>query len=414
MTRVNQLARPLTLTILVALTLLAGCQTAPPSAPPLTFGQEQAFLASHNVPLVVLKDPQAQAQVLIAPQLQGRVLTSTAGGPQGDSFGWVNCDYIVSGKNSPQFNPFGGEDRLWLGPEGGQFGLYFPPGAPFAIDRWFTPAALNEEPWELAEQSDTHAVVQKTMQVTNHSGTVFDVAIDRRIELLDHAKIRQLLGVDLSGPVKAVAYQSVNTMTNTGEQPWNKDSGLLSIWILGMYKHSPRTTVVVPFQQGPDDQLGPVVNDAYFGTLPTDRLAINDGFVYFRADGQRRSKIGLSYQRAKNRLGSYDPTRSLLTVVQYNKPVQPEPYVNSMWQLQKEPYAGDVVNAYNDGPLANGDILGPFYELESSSPAAALAPGTSIRHVHQTFHFQGPLPLLDKIAQATLGVGLQQIENALP
>ena len=45
--------------------------------------------------------------------------------------------------------------------------------------------------------------------------------------------------------------------------------------------------------------------------------------------------------------------------------------------------------------------------------AAALAPGESLTHVHQTFHFQGPRAELDTIAQATLGISLERIVTAL-
>ena len=75
---------------------------------------------------------------------------------------------------------------------------------------------------------------------------------------------------------------------------------------------------------------------------------------------------------------------------------------------QDKPYGGDVVNSYNDGPLGPGEPpLGPFYEIESSSPAATLQPGARLRHVHRTFHFEGPEAELDAIARATLGVGLR-------
>jgi hypothetical protein len=84
-----------------------------------------------------------------------------------------------------------------------------------------------------------------------------------------------------------------------------------------------------------------------------------------------------------------------------------------MWEIQDEPYAGDVVNSYNDGPPEPGaKPLGPFYEIETSSAAAALAPGESLTHVHQTFHFQGPESELDTIALATLGVSLESITAA--
>jgi hypothetical protein len=104
----------------------------------------------------------------------------------------------------------------------------------------------------------------------------------------------------------------------------------------------------------------------------------------------------------------------VLTVVQYNKPAGVADYVNSMWQIQDQPYRGDVVNSYNDGPTSpGGKPLGPFYELETSSPAAVLAPGESILHTHRTYHFAGSAVQLDPIAQATLGVTIAQIRAAL-
>jgi len=73
-------------------------------------------------------------------------------------------------------------------------------------------------------------------------------------------------------------------------------------------------------------------------------------------------------------------------------------YVNSMWELQDEPFSGDTVNAYNDGPPEPGAApLGPFYELETSSPALALEPGKSGEHVSETYHFQGERAELDRV-----------------
>jgi len=73
------------------------------------------------------------------------------------------------------------------------------------------------------------------------------------------------------------------------------------------------------------------------------------------------------------------------------------------------------VNAYNDGPPSPGaKPLGPFYELETSSPAAALAPGQGLTHTHRTFHFEGPEADLDALARQLLGTGLDAIRGALP
>jgi len=65
-------------------------------------------------------------------------------------------------------------------------------------------------------------------------------------------------------------------------------------------------------------------------------------------------------------------------------------------------------------PSPGAKPLGPFYELESSSPAAALAPGATAAHVHRTLHLAGPEKDLDPIARALLGVSLEEITKALP
>ena len=82
-------------------------------------------------------------------------------------------------------------------------------------------------------------------------------------------------------------------------------------------------------------------------------------------------------------------------------------YVNSMWKLQDAPFSGDVLNSYNDDGK-----LGKFYELESSSPALALKPGASATHRQQTIHLQGSEKELDAIAEAALGVHLEDIRDA--
>ncbi len=182
-----------------------------------------------------------------------------------------------------------------------------------------------------------------------------------------------------------------------------------------MFNPSPKTTIVIPFKEGTENQLGPVVNDAYFGKVPEDRLVVKDDVLFFSADGTYRSKIGLSPQRAMKVAGSYDAANRVLTVVQYDKPEGAMDYVNSMWELQEKPFKGDVVNSYNDGPASPGaKPMGPFYELETSSPAAALTPGGSLVHTHRTFHFVGEESQLDVIAKATLGVGIAEIKSALP
>ena len=402
--------------LVIALTcvgILAGCAGAGEERKMAgnTFGDDIKFLKKHT-DVVLLSDASGDSQVAVLPKMQGRVMTSSADGAGGLSYGWINRELVSSGEFVEHINVFGGEDRFWIGPEGGQFSIFFKGGVPFDLEHWFTPAPIDTEPFELVSTSKNRAMLKKDIRLENYSGTVFNVTVNREVRVLGKDEAVNELGIKPANKVKMVAFESTNKMTNTGSEAWKKETGLLSIWILGMFNPSPKTTIVVPFNKGPESELGVAVNDSYFGKVPSDRLVVRDDVLFFSGDGQYRSKIGLAPQRAKPVLGSYDAVNKVLTIVQYNKPTGVTGYVNSMWELQDEPYKGDTVNSYNDGPAQPGaKPMGPFYELETSSMAAALDPGEKISHVHRTFHLQGSEADLDPIARSLLGVTIDEIQS---
>ncbi len=401
------------LVILAVILIMAGCKQEEIKMKEGTFGNDLEFLKKYT-DVFVLSDKSGESQVAVIPKYQGRIMTSTAEGTKGLSYGWLNRELIASSKFAEHINVFGGEDRFWLGPEGGQFSIFFKKDVPFDLKHWFTPAPIDTESFELVSKSDNRVVLKKDMRLENYSGTVFDLRVDRQIRILEKHEAVKALGITPADTIKMVAFESNNKITNTGEKSWEKQTGLLSIWILGMFNPSPATTVVVPFHPGSETELGSIVNDAYFGKVPADRLVVKEDVLFFSGDGQCRSKIGLSPQRAMSVLGSYDAINKVLTIIQYNKLPGAIDYVNSMWQLQEHPYKGDVVNSYNDGPAEpGGKPLGPFYELETSSPAAALKPGESITHIHRTFHLQGPESELNAVAKAILTVSVDEIKSAL-
>lgn len=399
----SNMKNPLPLLSIPALLMTTSLGSAAPAA---TFGDDLKFLRQHTG-VVLLEDPAGGARVAVVPAWQGRVMTSSAHGDAGDSFGWVNRELIASGKVQPHINVFGGEDRFWLGPEGGQFSIFFAKGVPFDLANWFTPASLDTEPFAVVKQSTDSVLCRRDIKLTNYSGTRFELAVDREVRLVPAAQAVASVGGKLSAGVRAVAFETVNTIKNTGAAAWTKDTGLLSIWILGMFNASGESTIVVPFKQGADAKLGPIVNDNYFGKVPSDRLVVKEGVLFFRGDARFRSKFGLSPRRSKDVLGSYDAANRTLTIVKFTLPKGATDYVNSMWELQKEPFSGDAVNSYNDDGK-----LGKFFELESSSPALALKPGAAATHRHQTIHLQGDEKDLDAIAQATLGVPIDSIRKA--
>ena len=148
-----------------------------------------AALVQKRFPAVVLADPATGAKVLVAPSLQGRVLTSAPGGPDAPSCGWINHELLASGELQPHINAYGGEDRLWLGPEGGQYGLYFAPGVPYDFAHWQTPALLDTEPFDVVTRAPDAIVLRKDAEVVNHAGTKFPVRLDRTVRLLGAAEI---------------------------------------------------------------------------------------------------------------------------------------------------------------------------------------------------------------------------------
>lgn len=378
-----------------------------------TFGYDLKFIRQRKTP-ILLYDENFKGMVLLSSDYQGRVLTSTADGLNGYSFGWINYDLIGSGEHTAHMNAFGGEDRIWLGPEGGQFSLYFKSGAPFVFDQWQVPYGFDSESFEIVSIGSNEVSFFKKLNLTNYSNTQLDIAISRQIKLVSPAAFLYEHGLQITDDIKSVGFESQNILRNSGQAEWNTTTGMPSIWILGMFKPSPSATVVIPYKGGPEATMGPLITDDYFGKVPGDRLKMDPNVFYFKADGRLRTKIGINTFRAKPVCGSFDEERNTLTIVEFTLPGQPADYVNSQWKIQEKPFAGDVVNAYNDGPMENGTQLGPFYEIESSSPAAKLKPGETLNHKHLTIHFIGKESSLDAISRKILGVGLNEIRNAFP
>ena len=363
---------------------------------------DKQFLEQH---LEVVELSNGSRKVLLTPNYQGRVMTSTSGGDEGYSYGWLNYKLIESGEFLPHCNNFGGEDRFWLGPEGGQYSIFFPNGSDFGFDDWQAPAVIDTETWETVGKSAEKALFRKETALQNYAGTTLKCRLDREVTLLDDAEAHAELGSELPAGLSVVAFRSVNKLTNTGDFDWNRESGMLSIWVLGQFIPSDSNTIIIPFRPS----VAAKINDAYFGKIEDNRLKTEGNALYFKGDGRKRGKIGTPPEMTIPVCGAFDRENGTLTVVTFSFDALKTDYVNSMWEHQAEPFKGDVINSYNDGPLDDGSIMGPFYEIESSSAASALAPGETLAHTHTTVHFKGSFDELNAVAQSVLGVDLSRI-----
>lgn len=348
------------------------------------------------------------AKVLVTADYQARVMTSTATGDTGNSYGWLNYALIEKNETKPGFNAFGGEERFWIGPEGGQYSFYFKKEDDFSIDKWLVPAFIDTEPYEVENTSEQSISFKHQASLVNKSGTAFDISVKRTINLLNKTSLGAALGTEIPAALKYVAYQTDNQITNTGKQGWKKETGLMSVWLLGMFTPSEETVAIIPFKAHKDARN--YITDNYFGKIPEDRLIVKDSVMLLRCDGKHRSKLGVAPEIAKPVAASFDFSKNILTMIVYEIDSKGD-YVNAKWEQQQEPYKGDAVNAYNDGPLATGSQLGPFYELESSSPARALQPGETLQYKQVTCHFEGDFNSLNQLSEKLLGISLTDVKT---
>ncbi|WP_299537515.1 DUF6786 family protein [Ulvibacterium sp.] len=378
-----------------------------------SYESDVSFLREY-MEIIELSDANGSGRVAVSPVLQGRVMTSTTKSEDGQSFGWLNYQLIQSGEVKEHFNPVGGEERFWLGPEGGQFSIYFKPGTSFEFKNWYVPKELDTEPFEVTEKSGNQVSFKKRMSLLNYSGNTFDLTIDRTVRLINKDKVANVFGFTLEEGIEMVGFETENKLTNVGDSAWNEKTGMLSIWILSMLNPSENTYVILPFKKGSESDLDKVLTDYRFSgdQIPTDRLSIleDKGVVLFKADGQNRGKIGISQRRALPMAASYDAKNAVLTLAYFSLPKEERGYVNSLWEFQDKPFAGDAVNSYNDGPLEDGTQLGPFYEIESSSPAAELGKNESLIHIHGTIHLQAEKDKLEKITKELFDLRLSEIK----
>ncbi len=371
-----------------------------------TYGYDLELMKKYTSPIELTN---GKSRVLISPEYQGRVMTSAANGEESISFGWINHELIASGEVLKQINPVGGEERFWLGPEGGQYSIFFKNGSNFDFEDWATPACIDTEPFNLVNSDQNSASFAKSIQLTNYSNFFFNFDVNRRITLIPGNEIKNQLNIKINAEINSVAYETENKLINTGDKEWKKESGLLSIWLLGMFIPSDEVTIIVPYKT--DVESDYIVKDDYFGKIPDNRLKIKNGLIYLKGDGKERGKIGIPPQRALPVIGSYDAVNKALTILKCEVPEGVIDYVNSAWEQQEFPYKGDAINSYNDGPLEDGSQMGPFYELETSSPALALKPGESATYKQTTIHFTGNEDYLDEISRQIFGVSLNEIKS---
>ena len=270
--------------------LVAGCKSG--SGGVLDVDEVTNLLETH-ADIVTLSATEesagGQGVVVISPQLQGRIMTMSLGPVS--STGYVPAKTIMEGEVHPHMNNFGGLDRFWIGPEAGSYGIYFPPGAEFTRDTWQVPSDFDTGPFPVTSQDATRVVMERDMEVQNFLRVIFNVRVRREVGIIEASSLSNEIGVALPDDVHYVGCYSANQMTNIGTTTWDSATGLIGIWILGMFNPGTNCVVIAPFDP---TVSGPVFNDEYFGKVSEaspDRLQVVDDAVGCKADAASEGKI---------------------------------------------------------------------------------------------------------------------------
>jgi hypothetical protein len=375
-----------------------------------SFAYDLNYLSGKDDRLTVLSGNGGKSQIIVSPKYQAKVFTATAEGLSGNSLGYINYRVLDAGVIDEHMNGYGGENRFWLGPEGGKFSIFFEQGKAQVYDNWHTPKAIDIEPWDVTSVNSKNVAFRKDMEVVNYPGNSLKLRAERYISLVEEPEIKSGLGIEIPSGVSTVAYATDNRVMNLNDFEWTAETGTVCIWILDMFHTSPEAVTIVPFHEGGVAGAGKIVTSDYFGEIPPDRLKIKDKIIYLKTDGKYRSKLGLNGRRTTAMAGNYDPASKRLTVITYDVD-RDAVYLNQEWDPAKDPLKGDAMNAYNDGPLEDGSIMGPFLELESVSPATFLKPAASMSHRHTVYHFIGEEKELNPITEKLFGISTGEIKT---
>ena len=229
-----------------------------------SFEEDLKFLRGHFETLVL--DNAEGARVAVVPALQARTMISAADGDAGRNHGFIKYDAFGRDELDPQINLYGGEDRIWISPEGGQFSVFFDPDVEMTFANWRTPPFLDTIPWDVTDKDDQSITMEQSAALKNMSGYTFDICLTRKVVLLNKASVAGHLDAEL-GSLKVVGHESHNQLTNTGSAKWQQETGLIGLWSLCMSKPSEAASLIIPFRKGDISALGQIVEAGYFGEL---------------------------------------------------------------------------------------------------------------------------------------------------
>lgn len=304
---------------------------------------------------------QLGGRVAVCPEWNGRVLTSTCDGLDGNSFGYVNVQAI----DAEDFENFGGEDLWTISP----------------IDLSFTVESIKEN----------KTVLQRTLRMADANGKSVEFHLSRSISLLSRPKIGTAFGDAVADSLKqedvsVVAFRSENTIQS-------QEKVSVASRQRSMSNACPHTFIVVPT---PPENFMPKplpIDIDYLGGSPHGRIRHISGALLIRADGHGRCQATIPFSAVPPVFGAVELRSGTLTLWTFDVPEKSE--------------EEDVIRIYNHGqPRTGGSDWSTYYEINNFSVVRELLPGNALSYCQCTLHLNAGNDILGGLVGQIFDVSL--------
>jgi len=319
-----------------------------------------------KTPVIELYD-QLGGRVVVCPEWNGRVFTSTNGGLGGESFGSINVRAI----DAERYEDFGGEDQWTLSP----------------LIYSYTIESVKEN----------RTVLQRMLQMADANGKPGEFQLTRSISLLNRHQSGEIFGDAVAealqqGDVSVVGFCTENIIRT-------QEPACVASRLRGMFNASPHTAVIVP---APPMSFAPepfTVNVDYLGGAPHGRLRYLSKTLLIRADGQGRCQVTMPYSTSPPIFGAIERRSGTLTLWTFDLP-------------NDDPEERDVLRVYNPGRSEGGELdWARYYEINCFSAARKLQPEGLLTYWQCTLHLNADNAILDNLTRQIFGVSLGDVSR---
>ncbi|ATL47706.1 hypothetical protein COR50_11305 [Chitinophaga caeni] len=364
------------------------------------------YLGQH-VPIIQLRDSTGDAGIALAPKWNARVLTSSLL-QGGDSYGWLHFDLVAQLMPQSYNSNWGGEDQvnLLFQKIPGDTGVH-------SLDNLhgFEATGLDTASFRLIHQSKSEISLEKTLNFLQDDSIATALKLKRNLRIIARRDVSNFLGIDIPRAVKAVAFESENILTNTGEHRWDTAHGSISMRVKGMFPIDSPMVALIPLNKKFKSLKEVESLIKWDGdTFPGCRL-INNRILAFPLGDSLASRIQVPFSAAMNFIGIYNGNLQTLTIIQFSKAPRSGWYFPLQYDGDQFMVDGPILTLKNSGKIEDSISTRPYLAVTTYAPIQQLGKGKSAWHYHRTIHLNGNRRQLSNLLQGLFNARLKELED---